>query len=198
MRKLIAILLLIGAPSVRPDSCVTPSTLGFASDNGDIALRIQYGWPERLGPPPRQMDMPPKCIATIARWNEADRSYRFVRSVVLRNEIGPSTAVISNDGRYLVTFDDFCESGLSENDVVIYDLEKEITIACSTEDFLPKEYRDSLHRSVSHMDWRDGHPWLNDEDRKVWISPSWNNRTGPSTIIDLTDYSISLSPPHAP
>ena len=198
MRKLLAIFLLIGAPTALPDSCVLPATEGYISDDGTTVVRIELGWPEDLGPAPREMKMPTKCIATIARWNPQDRSYRFLRSVVLRNRIGPSTVVISNDARFLVTFDEFCESGLSENDVVIYDLEKEITIACSTEDFLPKEYRDSLHRSVSNMDWRDGHPWLNDEDRKVWISPSWNNKTGPSTIIDLTDYSISLSPPHAP
>ena len=195
MRKLLTILLLVGAPTARPDSCVLPSTTGYVSDDGTTVVRIQFGWPEDLGPAPREMQMPTKCIATIAKWNESDRSYRFLRSVMLRNRIGPSTAVISNDARFLVTFDDFCESGMSENDVVIYDLEKEITIACSTEDFLPKSYRDSLHRSVSHMDWRDGHPWLNDEDRKVRISPSWNNKAGSSVIIDLTSYSITLDPP---
>jgi hypothetical protein len=196
MGKLTAILLLMISVSVaRADSCVLPSTIGFASDNGDIAVRIEYGWPEDLGPPPRQMHMPRTCVATIAKWNEKDRNYRFLRSVVLRNRIGPSEAVISNEGRFLVTFDEFCESGMSENDVVIYDLEKDITVACSIEDFLPKAYRDSLHRSISHLNWRDQHPYLNDEDRYVRIYPSSNTKAGFSILVDLTSYSITLDPP---
>lgn len=195
MRRLLAIFLLIGVPTVRPDSCVTPSTIGFASDNGDSVVRIQYGWPEDLGPAPRQMQMPTKCVASIARWNEKERSYRFLRSVVLRNRIGPSTAVISNDARFLVTFDEFCESGISENDVVIYDLEKDITVACGIEDFLPKQYRERLRRSISSFYWREQHPYLNDEDRKVWISPHPYGKGDISVVIDLTSYSITLDPP---
>jgi hypothetical protein len=176
MKKLVALFLLIGAPFARPDSCVTPSTIGFASDNGDIALRIEYGWPEELGPPPREMGMPKQCVATIAKWDGRERGYRFVRSLVLRNRIGPETAVITNDGRFLVTFDEFCESGMSENDLVIYDLEKDITVACSIEDFLPKAYLESLHRSVSNINWRDGHPYLNDDGPYVRIYPGQDSR----------------------
>jgi hypothetical protein len=141
------------------------------------------------------MQMPRQCIASITRWNEKEKSYRFLRSIVLRNEIGPSTAVISNDARFLVTFDDFCESGTSENAVVIYDLEKGTVIACGIEDFLPKAYREALSRSVSHINWRGNQPWLNDEDRKVWISPDFRTKDGISVIIDLATYSITLSPP---
>jgi hypothetical protein len=143
------------------------------------------------------MQMPTKCIASIARWNEKERSYRFLRSVVLRNRIGPSTAVISNDARFLVTFDEFCESGMSENDVVIYDLEKDITVACGIEDFLPKAYRESLRSSVSSIYWRDQHPYLNDEDRKVRIyrHPYGNGNGDFSVVVDLTSYSITLDPP---
>ena len=195
MRKLLAMFLLIGAQTARPDSCVLPSTTGYVSDDGTTVVRIEFGWPEDLGPAPRQMQMPTKCVARIARWNEKERSYRFLRSVVLRNRIGPSTAIISNDARFLVTFDEFCESGMSENDVVIYDFEKEITISCAIEDFLPKAYRESLHRSVSHIDWRDAHPYLNDEDRYVRIYPSSNTKADFSVVVDLTSYSITLDPP---
>jgi hypothetical protein len=46
MRKILAsFMLMIGVLFARADSCWTPSTIGFASDNGDIALRIEYGWP---------------------------------------------------------------------------------------------------------------------------------------------------------
>ena len=195
MRKLLAIVLLIGAPTARPDSCVLPSTEGYISGDGTTVVRIEFGWPEDLGSAPREMQMPTKCLATIARWNAEDRSYRFLRSVVLRNRIGPGGAVISNDARYLVTFDEFCEAGMSENDVVIYDLEKDITISCAIEDFLPKTYRDSLRRSISSIYWSEQHPYLNDEDRKVWISPHPYGNGNISVIIDLTTYSITLSPP---
>jgi hypothetical protein len=195
MKKLVALFLLIGAPFARPDSCVLPATTGYISDDGTTVVRIEFGWPEELGPAPRQMQMPTKCIARIARWNEKDRSYRFLRSVVLRNRIGPGEAVITNDARFLVTFDEFCESGMSENAVVIYDLEKNITVSCGIEDFLPKAYRESLHRTISHIDWRDAHPYLNDEDRKVWIAPDCRSKGDFSVVVDLTSYSITLSPP---
>jgi hypothetical protein len=141
------------------------------------------------------MQMPRQCIASITRWNEKERSYRFLRSVVLRNEIGPSTAVISNDARFLVTFDDFCESGTTENAVVIYDLSKGTVIACGIEDFLPKAYCDALHRSVSHIDWRDRQPYLNDEDRLVRVYPDVRTKEGISVTIDLATNSMTLYPP---
>lgn len=171
MRKLLAIFLLIGAPTAHPDSCVVPLTAGYVSEDGTTVVRIQFGWPDRFGVPPRQMQMPKQCIASISRWSEKERSYQFLRRVILRNEIGPSTAVISNDGRFLVTFDDFCESGMSENDVVIYDLEKEITISCGIADFLPKTYRESLRRSVSSIYWREQQPYLYDDSREIRIHP---------------------------
>jgi hypothetical protein len=192
MRKLFGLFLLTSASFARADTCAMPSTIGFSSDNGEVAVRIEVGWPEAWGPTPSRT--PRKCVATITRWDEKDRSYRFLRSVVLRNPAGPGEALISNDARFLVTFDEVCESGMSENDVVIYDLEKDITVACSIEDFLPKTHRESLPRSISHIDWRDSHPYLN-EDRKVWIRPSCNIKGDFSIVIDLTTYSITLWPP---
>jgi hypothetical protein len=189
MRKLLAIFFLLGAPAARPDSCVLPATEGYVSDDGSVVVRIEFGRPKAFYPDPKD------CVATIAKWNEKDRGYRFLRSVVLRNEIGPSTAVISNDARFLVTFDDFCVSGTSENAVVIYDLEKGSVVACGIEDFLPKAYREALHRSVSHIEWRENHPWLNDGERHVRVSPDFRTKEGISIIIDLATNSITLDPP---
>jgi hypothetical protein len=140
MKKLLAIFLMISAPFARPDSCVLPSTTGYVSDDGTTVVRIEFGRPKTFYPDPKD------CVARIARWHEEDRSYRFVRSVVLRNPVGPGEAVISNDARFLVTFDDFCESGTTENAVVIYDLEKGTVIACGIEDFLPR--RTARHSTV--------------------------------------------------
>jgi hypothetical protein len=188
MRTLVAIFLLVGAPFARPDSCVLPSTIGIISDDGSIAVRIEFARPEASGTSPQE------CVARITRWNEKDRSYRFLRSIVLRNPVGPSSAVISNDARFLVTFDDFCESGTTGNAVVIYDLEQGSTVARGIEDFLPKAYREALHRSVSHIDWR-GEPYLNNQERKIWISPDRHTKAGISVIIDLMSNSITLDPP---
>ena len=189
MRKLPAtLLLMIAASFARADTCAVPSTIGFSSDDGNIAVRIELGRPKQFFPGPKD------CVATIARWHPEDRSYHYVRSVTLRNPIAPSEGVISSDGRFLVTFDEVCESGMSENDVVIYDLEKNITVACSIEDFLPKAYREALPRSISHIDWRDSHPYLNG-DGKVWIRPSCNIKGDFSVVVDLATYSITLWPP---
>jgi hypothetical protein len=188
MRKLLAFVLLIGAPTARPDTCAVPSTTGYVSDDGTTVVRIEFGRPKEFYPDPKD------CAARIARWHEEDRSYRFVRTVVLRNPVGPGEAVISNDARYLVTFDDFCEAGMTENAVVIYDLEKGTVVSCGIEDFLPKAYRETLHRSISNINW-GGHPYLNDEDRKIWIPPPRDSIADFSVVIDLATNSITLSPP---
>jgi len=188
MKKLLSLFLLIGAPFAHPDSCVLPSSAGYVSDDGTTVVRVQFGRPAESGIPAKE------CVAKVARLNEKDGSYQFLRSIVLRNQVGPSTAVISNDARFLVTFDDFCESGLSDNAVVIYDLERGTTVAHRIEDFLPTAYRERLHRSVSHLDWRDGHPYLNDYDRKVYISPDFRTKEGISVIIDLANNSITIDP----
>ena len=188
MKKLLALFLLIGS-FARPDSCVLPSAAGYVSDDGTTVIRIEFGRPAESGIPAKE------CVGKIARLNEKDGSYQFLRRIVLRNQVGPSTAVISNDARFLVTFDDFCESGFSDNAVVIYDLERGTTVAHRIEDFLPKAYRERLHRSVSHLDWRGGHPYLNDYDRKVYISPDFRTKEGISVIIDLATNVITLDPP---
>jgi hypothetical protein len=190
MRKLSAtFFLMVGVSFARADTCALPSTIGFSSEDGNIAVRIELGRPKQFYPGPKD------CVATIARWHQEDRSYHYVRSVVLRNPIGPSEGVISSDARFLVTFDEVCESGMSENDVVIYDLEKDITVACGIEDFLPKAYRESLHRSISNIDWREAHPYFYDDDRKVRIAPDRNSKADFSVVVDLTSYSITLDPP---
>ena len=188
MRTLFALFLLTGVSFARGDTCALPSTTGFTSNDGNIAVRIEFGRPDAAGAPAKQ------CIATIARWNGKDRSYGFVRTVVLRNAIGPSEAVITNDARFLVSFDDVCESGMTANAVVIYDLEKGTVVARSLDDFLPKAQRESLHRSISNIDWR-GTPSVNNEDRKIWIPPSSNGKADFSVVVDLTNMSITLWPP---
>jgi hypothetical protein len=160
------------------------------SNDGTTVVRIEFGRPKAYSPDPKD------CVARIARWHEEDSSYRFVRSVVLRNPIGPGEAVISNDGRFFATFDDFCQAGMTENAVVIYDLENGTVVACGIEDFLPKKYRETLHRSISNINWGD-QPYLNDEDRKIWIGPPRDSNANLSVVIDLNTSSITLWPPQS-
>jgi hypothetical protein len=63
-----------------------------------------------------------RFIATLTKWSDQDKSYHFLRRVTLRNPERPLTAVIADDARFLVTFDDWCRMGETENAVVIYDL----------------------------------------------------------------------------
>ena len=70
---------------------------------------------------------------------------------MLRNPEGPGTAVITNDGRFLVTFDDVCQAGLTANAVVIYDLERGTTFAHRLDEFLPESYRENRSPSISSI-----------------------------------------------
>jgi TonB family protein len=71
----------------------------------------------------------------------------------LRNEVTPVSAVLSNDGAWLVTFDDWHSMGYGPNVVVIYRADGTVVRALSLEDILTSEDLDVLPRSVSSRYW---------------------------------------------
>jgi hypothetical protein len=185
MKKFIALFMLSGLSLGHADTCGDYSTTGIVSLNGNIAVRIDPGSPEESGKTRIE------CVATLMKWDREQKSYRFFRRVTLRNPIRPSTAVITNDARFLVTFDDYCERGKTSNAVVIYDLQQGTSHAYALKDFLPASYRETLQESVSSIYWR-GNPRLDEWITPTIDVPSPNDSFVATIVIDLAKNTIKF------
>lgn len=71
----------------------------------------------------------------------------------LANEVSPVSALVSNDGAHVVTFDNWHSMGFGANAVVIYRADGSVVRSLRLEDFLPTNYINALPRSVSSLEW---------------------------------------------
>jgi hypothetical protein len=187
MRKLfVTVLMLFPLSFAHADTCSASPTTAIISHDGNIAVRIDPGSPAESGM--TRID----CVATLTKWNAKEQTYGFLRRITLRNEVRPDTAVITNDARFLITFDDYCEMGMSANAVVIYDLEKGTSYAHALSDFLPASFRETLQNSISSIYWRD-EPSVDERTHIVYLVSGDAKDRYPSTIhIDAEKNAITF------
>ena len=62
-----------------------------------------------------------KCIGILEK--KAENSYTQIWKSELDNDVSPVTALVSNSGNYVVTFDNWHQKGHGDNIVVIYSKE---------------------------------------------------------------------------
>ena len=187
MRTLLASLALIGT-SALADTWMAPTPNVVSSRDAQTVVRL-----DPVSPGEHQKGAKP--TATVTKWSGKTNSYRFVVRVPLRNPYGPVTAVITNDTRFLVTFDDWGHVGTTENAVVIYDLKKHTAHNYRIEDFLHESFRDKLQRSTSSIAWRE-QPYVIEWDHTISVTllGTEPDRNGfrPSVIIDPARNKIKL------
>jgi hypothetical protein len=80
----------------------------------------------------------------------------------LRNPVMPVNGMVSNSGRYFVTFDDWGGAGYGPNVVVIYDGTGRPIRALSILDLLPEHYVRTLPSSFSSIYWGGRHSFSAD------------------------------------
>lgn len=83
--------------------------------------------------------------------------YEQVWSIHLSNEVAPVNALVSNDGQYAVTFDNWHLMGSGDNVVVIYAQNGRLIRKLSLENVFSKEEIMKLPRSVSSIYWGGKH-----------------------------------------
>lgn len=71
----------------------------------------------------------------------------------LENVIAPTHAMVSDDGRYVVTFDNWYSTGHGENVLVIYREDGSLVRSMELTDIVPQYYKDTLPHSVSSVNW---------------------------------------------
>ncbi|MDO9589374.1 MAG: hypothetical protein Q7J13_15790 [Brevundimonas sp.] len=75
----------------------------------------------------------------------------------LVNDVSPVSALMSNSGEYVVTFDNWHSTGWGDDVVVIYNDQGEMVRSMALTDFLPQPYFEALPRSVSSIWWSGDH-----------------------------------------
>ena len=184
MKKSLAMLVLVAFSSANGDTCSLASNTAVTSYDGNIVVRIEPGSPD--GPPGARVE----CIAMLTKWSEEDQRYNFLRRVTLRNRERPATAVITDDARFLVTFDDWCREGETENAIVIYDLDQSSSHAYALKDFLSASYREKLRQSISSTYWR-GDPSVSEGNHYVFVPAPGDDRWESGIVIDYAKNTIT-------
>jgi TonB family protein len=150
------------------DSWAMPSEKVYRSPNGRYQFRVTpkalesqlaYFDDKVKGNPDagaRRDVQDPACRGSLAR-RTPERRWSKVWSGPLVNEVSPVDALVSNDGRYVVTFDNWHSVGLGKDVVAIYDATGRAIHTFGLEDLLPESYLARLPRSVSSRWWAGRH-----------------------------------------
>lgn len=85
------------------------------------------------------------------------REYTLIRSFALTNEVAPVHALVSSDGEFLVTFDNWHMVGWGDNVVVIYRSNGAIAKKFSLVELLSEKKVEKLPRTVSSIWWGGEH-----------------------------------------
>lgn len=75
----------------------------------------------------------------------------------LVNDVAPVSALVSNSGAYVVTFDNWHFMGFGDDAIVIYGPQGGLIRALGLDDILPDYYVKALPRSVSSLHWSGDH-----------------------------------------
>lgn len=109
-------------------------------------LRIEVGRPGRSGRP---------CQATLYRRSEREPRGREVWRRTLVNETAPTRAFVRNDGRFVITLDEFRRGG-ARNALVIYGAQGELLRHFLLQDLLVKDDWQHVQVGRRNVDWLDG------------------------------------------
>lgn len=98
---------------------------------------------------------------------DPNQQLNLVAEFKLVNEVAPVTALVSDDGQYLATFDNWHSRGYGNDTIVIYRTDGSLVRSMALEDVLTAKDIEMLPRSVSSIQWSAEH--YIDEDRHLLV-----------------------------
>lgn len=156
MKCLLLFWLLVVVP-VRADSWGPPKPVDIFSGNHRYVIHIQ---PVRTShfalvlSKSQQRKIPGHCLATLYRLDGKKRVR--VWSGALVNEVAPLDAIVSDDGRYVVTLDNYAMVGLGSDVVAAYGPNGKPLWKKSLTDLLPEDEIRKIDSGPSGIWWRHG------------------------------------------
>ena len=172
-------LLLAWAGQARADSWIPPSVTSYFSKDKSHRLTVhprpftnaldfftdKVCGRELAGAPAKTRQ---RTARAVLERSDGRGGWTSVWAMPLRNEVAPVEAIVSNDGRYAVTFDNWHSMGFGDDVVVIYDAGGHVVGSFSLTDFLPEDFVSALPRSVSSIHWR-GDPRFSGDGKSLII-----------------------------
>lgn len=164
---------------VRADSWDLPEPRKYYSSNREYCLRII---PRRLtsrydyfrdGKDGKKNPGSPEglkdnyCRAILYK-RGSDEKYHQEWSIQLVNDVAPVFALISNNGNYVVTFDNWHFVGEGDDVVVIYDQKGKLIKKLALEEFVPSDRASKILRTATSRWWWGGKHYL-DEANNVLV-----------------------------
>jgi hypothetical protein len=145
--------------SILADSWMLPSVKEYESEDKKIRLTV-------LPLVMRDRVIQSKCRIKLDRIiNNLTWSAIWARNCV--NDISPTNALVTNSGKYVVTFDNWYETGVGSNVVVIYNANGKLVRSFSLMDLMSQEKINQLPRSVSSIQWGFNHYIHQDQETLV-------------------------------
>jgi hypothetical protein len=176
---LMLIFLILCGTHVNADTWVSPKTKEYFSADSSYFIRIvptkipdkYYEW---LNARPKKKKKYSEVDTTIIYchalfYNKNEGSDSLIWSRKLINRIAPETAIISNDGTWVVTFDNWGALGLGDNVLVCYNATGDFQFRTNLEFISPFPLND-FERSVSSLWWRCGQLFKDAENIEICFS----------------------------
>ena len=191
------------APAIA-DSWMPPSTEVYLSANEQARVTIT---PRNLSTPleyfrdkangKENAGLPKEAqklhASAIVETRSGTGKWVFGWKVELLNEIAPVSAIVSDDGSNLVTFDNWHQVGYGPSTIVYYSREQGFKRQFDLADFLPTYYLEALPRSVSSRSWKKGVGTIKDSTLHLDIIVPSRDLGSDRSKIETVGFQIDLS-----
>lgn len=149
--------------NVFADSWPPPAEEVYESKNGKYRLTVKPGDElnyfensiKDIKKPGNSEAKRDECIGILEK--KTANSYELLWKSELNNDVSPVSALVSDTGNYVVTFDNWSSEGRGDNVVVIYNENGKVIKTFRLEDILSPTETIRLSRSVLSTMWGRGH-----------------------------------------
>ena len=144
------------------DSWAMPGTETYLSPNGEyrftvepaeIGSQLEYFVQEAEAQSNEEVIERPEPIGLLEKRN-GEAQWEAVWAQRLVNHVAPVGVLVADDGRHIVTFDNWHSLGHGDNVIVIYGPGGLLVRSMALTDLVPSEYKDALPHSVSSLRWK--------------------------------------------
>ncbi|WP_077145813.1 hypothetical protein [Sphingopyxis sp. KK2] len=159
---LFAALLLFAIAPARADSWAPPAVETYVSANGQYRLTVV---PREIGSQLAYFEAKargetlPEPEGPLGRFERLeDGQWVSVWSRALVNEVAPVDVLVGDDGRHVVSFDNWHSTGHGDHVVVLYGEGGSLVRSLRLDQIVPAYFIDALPASVSSIHWRRADP----------------------------------------
>ncbi|MEO1730667.1 MAG: hypothetical protein AAFR64_08010 [Pseudomonadota bacterium] len=159
-----------GLDQVRADSWAPPTTKTYVSQSGEYRFTVEPApiessltyFREEITAREEGVSVERPAPLGFLEKLEDNGDWTPVWAAPLVNTVAPVSALVADDGAYVVTFDNWHSVGRGENVIVVYEASGAMVRSVALTDVLGEAYLSALPMSVSSTSWNRGKRLLPD------------------------------------